>query len=67
MKVPITTVVPQPGATFPYSELSGFKAVPNGVTLPFVTVFLPFDVVAIIEDQVINCFQEIIQIISCLP
>jgi hypothetical protein len=47
MKVAITTVVPQPGATFPYSEFRGFKAVPNAVTFPLVTAVLPFDVVAI--------------------
>ena len=47
IKTPITGVVPQPGATFPYSEFRGFKAVPNAVTFPFVTVVLPFDVVAI--------------------
>ena len=33
IKTPIITVVPQPGATFPYSELSGFKSVPSAVTL----------------------------------
>ena len=29
IKTPITGVVPQPGATFPYSELSGLKISPN--------------------------------------
>ena len=29
---PIRPVVPQPGATFPYSEFSGFIAVPSAVT-----------------------------------
>ena len=28
MNTPIITVVPQPGATFPYSELSGRNTVP---------------------------------------
>ena len=31
MNIPITVVVPQPGATFPYSELRGFNIVPNGI------------------------------------
>ena len=34
IKTPIRTVVPQPGATLPYSEFNGFKAVPNAVTFP---------------------------------
>jgi len=34
MKTPITTAVPHPGATFQYSELRGFRAVPSGVTFP---------------------------------
>ena len=34
MNPAINTVVPHPGATFPYSELSGRKAVPKAVTLP---------------------------------
>jgi hypothetical protein len=29
IKKPITGVVPQPGATLPYSELSGLKISPN--------------------------------------
>ena len=29
IKTPITTVVPHPGATFPYSELSGLKISPS--------------------------------------
>jgi hypothetical protein len=44
----MTTVVPQPGATLPYSEFKGFKAVPKAVTFPFVTGAFPFDVVAIL-------------------
>ena len=32
IKTPIITVVPQPGATLPYSELSGFSNVPKAVT-----------------------------------
>jgi hypothetical protein len=32
MKTPINTVVPQPGATLPYSEFIGFSNYPNGVT-----------------------------------
>jgi hypothetical protein len=49
MKTPMIKVVPQPGATLPYSEFKGFKAVPNGVTLPsFLNVFI-FDVVAILR------------------
>ena len=34
MNTPIITVVPQPGATFPYSELSGRNTVPNRVIFP---------------------------------
>ena len=34
MNTAITTVVPHPGATFPYSELSGRNAVPKAVTFP---------------------------------
>lgn len=33
MKKPIRGVVPQPGATFPYSELSGFKTIPKKLIL----------------------------------
>ena len=29
IKTPITGVVPQPGATLPYSELSGLRISPN--------------------------------------
>ena len=32
MKTPITTVVPQPGATLPYSEFNGLSNVPKAVT-----------------------------------
>ncbi len=31
MKTPMSTVVPQPGATLPYSEFSGFRTFPNRV------------------------------------
>jgi hypothetical protein len=31
IKIAITGVVPQPGATFPYSEFNGFNKVPSGV------------------------------------
>ena len=31
MKTPINTVVPQPGATLPYSEFSGLRMFPNRV------------------------------------
>ena len=38
MKTAIRIVVPQPGATLPYSEFNGFKALPKAVTFP---VLLP--------------------------
>jgi hypothetical protein len=34
MKNAMSGVVPQPGATFPYSEFSGFSRVPRFVTNP---------------------------------
>ena len=34
----INGVVPQPGATLPYSEFKGFKRVPRTVTLEFVAI-----------------------------
>lgn len=54
MKTPITTVVPQPGATLPYSEFSGFNNVPKAVTfaVSFVAAYaalpLAVDPVAIV-------------------
>jgi len=54
MKTPIITVVPQPGATLPYSELSGFSNVPRAVTfaVSFDCADLPLavDVVAIVKN-----------------
>jgi hypothetical protein len=48
MKIAIKTVVPQPGATLPYSEFKGFKRVPNEVTIPVsITSDLIFDVVPV--------------------
>jgi len=47
MNTPIITVVPHPGATFPYSEFKGFSIVPNTVTLPFEFDILFFDRVVI--------------------
>jgi hypothetical protein len=45
MNTPIMNVVPQPGATFPYSEFNGRKIEPT-----FVTIAGCFDLVsAIIE------------------
>jgi hypothetical protein len=41
MKMPITGVVPHPGATFPYSEFKGFNAVPKAVTLPVSATAVP--------------------------
>jgi len=54
MKTPMITVVPQPGATLPYSELSGFSNVPRAVTfaVSFDCTDLPLavDVVAIVRN-----------------
>ena len=40
MNTAITTVVPHPGATFPYSELSGRNAVHKAVTFPVPASFV---------------------------
>lgn len=47
MKIPIITVVPQPGATFPYSEFNGFSIVPRVVIFPLEFDILFFDSVVI--------------------
>ena len=47
MKIPITTVVPHPGETFPYSELSGFNNVPKAVILPVFNSEPSFDFEAV--------------------
>jgi len=47
MKTPIITVVPHPGATFPYSEFKGFNIVPRVVTFPLEFDILFFDSVVI--------------------
>jgi len=46
---PINTVVPQPGATFPYSEFKGRNRVPTTVVIPDSTefCFVAVDFVAI--------------------
>jgi len=44
----MTGVVPQPGATFPYSEFSGFSSVPKFVTRP-VSILLCFVFVRFFE------------------
>jgi hypothetical protein len=44
----MTGVVPQPGATFPYSEFSGFSRVPKFVTKP-VSILLCFVFVRFFE------------------
>lgn len=44
----ITPVVPQPGATFPYSEFKGFSIVPNVVTFPLEFDILFFEIVVIL-------------------
>ncbi len=48
INTPIITVVPQPGATFPYSEFSGFKIVPKVVTFPLEFDTLFFEIVVMI-------------------
>lgn len=66
MKIPIITVVPQPGATFPYSEFNGFKIVPNVVTFPFELDILFFDIVVIIiYDLKVSCFTFFRLYFSC--
>jgi len=48
MNTAIRTVVPQPGATFPYSEFNGFSAVPSAVTFPWLApADFTFDVVPV--------------------
>lgn len=47
MNVAIITVVPHPGATFPYSEFNGFSIVPKVVTFPFEFDVLFFEIVVI--------------------
>ena len=47
INTPIITVVPHPGATFPYSELRGFSKVPSVVTLLVFADLLAFDVVPV--------------------
>ena len=42
MNTDINTVVTHPGATLPYSELSGRNAVPKAVTLPVPASFESF-------------------------
>ena len=54
MKIAINGVVPQPGATLPYSEFKGFNNVPKGVVRAVSTgaFFDTFDVpVAIISKK----------------
>ena len=48
MNSPMITVVPQPGATLPYSEFKGFNIVPKGVFFPFVLDILFFDIVVML-------------------
>ena len=54
INTPIITVVPQPGATLPYSELRGFNKVPNVVTLLVFKALLPFAVFLVIILEIYN-------------
>lgn len=54
MKSPIRGVVPQPGATFPYSELSGFKTIPKKLILGLPFGVSPITFVAVEPAQLIE-------------
>ena len=56
MKNPIRGVVPHPGATFPYSELSGFKIIPNKLILGLPLGVSSITFVAIESVQLIEIY-----------
>jgi|LakMenE18May11ns_1017448.scaffolds.fasta_scaffold9589997_3 hypothetical protein len=52
INITIIAVVPHPGATFPYSEFSGFKIVPNLVIFPLNFDILFFEIVVMKNKNV---------------
>lgn len=49
IKIAIIFVVPQPGATLPYSEFKGFRMLPKTVTFPLEFDILFFEIVVILN------------------
>ena len=58
IKTPITGVVPQPGATLPYSELSGRKISPNRVLNAIILSSRELDYIILIYNITHNNYYK---------
>ena len=60
IKKPITGVVPQPGATLPYSALSGRKISPNRVLSAIILSSRELDYIILVHNITHNVYYKLV-------